>query len=73
MEIEKTDRLCPRCHVALFRAKADTDELFCLECRAGGLTVDIVEQGAGLSADWISPENQEVIRRWLGSQGTIRT
>ena len=68
MDITQTDRQCPHCHVALFRAKsADSDELFCLECRAGGLTVDIVEQGAGLSADWVSRENQELIRRWLSS------
>ncbi len=39
--------------------------MFCLECRAGGLTVNIMEQGAGLSADWISLENQQLIRRWL--------
>lgn len=64
MDITTTDKRCPHCHVALFRAVSeDSDELFCLDCGAGGPTVDIVEQGAGLTAGWVKPDVLEAIRR----------
>ncbi|MFO1162589.1 MAG: hypothetical protein U1E60_27385 [Reyranellaceae bacterium] len=68
MEIKKTDKQCPHCHVALYRAVADTDELFCLQCGAGGPTVNIVEEGAALTPNWVSAENLEAIRRVVGRE-----
>ena len=68
MEIKRTDKQCPHCHVPLFRAVSDTDELFCLQCGAGGPTVSIVEEGAGLTANWVSAENLEVIRRVVSEE-----
>lgn len=69
MNITRTDRQCPHCRVALFRAVSDdSDELFCLECRAGGPYEQIVGQGAGLTADWITVENQELIKHWVSGR-----
>ncbi|WP_395708446.1 hypothetical protein [Reyranella sp.] len=63
MDITRTDKRCPHCHVTLFRAVSEeSDELFCLDCGAGGPTIDIME-GAGLTAGWVKPDVLKAIRR----------
>jgi hypothetical protein len=53
----------------LFRAVSDdSDELFCLQCRAGGPYEQIVGQGAELAPDWITVENQELIKHWVSGR-----
>lgn len=66
-DVTRFDAKCGQCGVSLFRAaEPPADEVFCLECGAGGDFKEVIEKGVGLIGRRISEEKLVDIRRKLG-------